>query len=528
MKKIYYASNGNPTKFKEIQDLMAIINTDLCVEEYKTKLTITQNSNIETIATNKALDAYKRISRPVFVEHTGLQLPKYGNMPDGQTAIYWKQLLQKANSLSTEMMEEELKIVHARTDPDAETKWYRSHNQKAAELFCKLHKSENAIAKSVLAYCDGKKVQLFSKNISGKIVSDPDGDSLFEWDCVFSPDTASGKTLARLNEIKDKSCPAGKEHPTKKDIFFSRLDVLKEFSIYLNDTTADNLPDVIPAGQDSLIQELKNKIAAKKIILFIGSGLSYSFKLPDWAGLIKVFSPFNLSERGARNIFENLEKNRLPALAEYCADGNNSKIHDVASKWMIDNWNDRIMAANFSEQCKKIYSGIYNLDCPYIYTTNYDQCLEFAFSKLFSTNRYKSVVTLQDICQLKAEEPAIYKFHGDMSVPSSIILTESDYFRRMNFEDCMDLRLRSDLMQYSFLFLGYSLADTNLRYLLYRLSELRKSYGTTDDLKSYIFMTTPNPAEMSIFKNTFHVETIISETIDHEKETIDFLEKLKP
>jgi hypothetical protein len=67
----------------------------------------------------------------------------------------------------------------------------------------------------------------------------------------------------------------------------------------------------------------------------------------------------------------------------------------------------------------------------------------------------------------------VVKFHGTFSDDASLVLTESSYFERLEFESAIDIKLRADTLGKSLLFVGYSLNDINIRYLLDKLHKLR-------------------------------------------------------
>jgi XTP/dITP diphosphohydrolase len=51
-----------------------------------------------------------------------------------------------------------------------------------------------AIARAVVAYCDGKSIQTFTGETSGTLADAPRGKRALYWDTVFIPDDASGRT----------------------------------------------------------------------------------------------------------------------------------------------------------------------------------------------------------------------------------------------------------------------------------------------------------------------------------------------
>ena len=58
------------------------------------------------------------------------------------------------------------------------------------------------MAKTIVAFCDGKRIKLFEGEISGRIVSEPRGNRDFQWDCVFQPN-GYNETFAEMGEKKN-------------------------------------------------------------------------------------------------------------------------------------------------------------------------------------------------------------------------------------------------------------------------------------------------------------------------------------
>jgi XTP/dITP diphosphohydrolase len=64
--------------------------------------------------------------------------------------------------------------------------------------------SQGATAKSVIGYCDGKKVYLFTGETRGSISQSGRGDYKFQWDPIFIPD-GSNQTYAEMGFPKKKA-----------------------------------------------------------------------------------------------------------------------------------------------------------------------------------------------------------------------------------------------------------------------------------------------------------------------------------
>jgi len=64
--------------------------------------------------------------------------------------------------------------------------WDTIQADKFAQLFGQQSET-GVIAKTVIGYCDGKKIYQFSGEIEGNVPAAPQGDRAFQWDCVFIP-----------------------------------------------------------------------------------------------------------------------------------------------------------------------------------------------------------------------------------------------------------------------------------------------------------------------------------------------------
>lgn len=117
-----------------------------------------------------------------------------------------------------------------------------------------------------------------------------------------------------------------------------------------------------------------------------------------------------------------------------------------------------------------------------IITTNYDKLFEEALYKANTSDgeSKRPIITVYDperngppeqvpLDPLEAK-PILLKLHGDIDKPNSIVITEEDYItfiHRManpHFHPIHE-KIRSRMMEWPVLFIGYSLRDYNLRLL---------------------------------------------------------------
>ncbi len=142
----------------------ATILQSLGIEVLPVKETIEelQTTDASRLVRDKALRAFTKIGRELFVEHTGLRLKVLNGLPGGLTQVFWDTL--KADKMSELFGSEEEGSVEAVTD---------------------------------LCYVDGRQFHEFSGVITGRISKQPKGSRDFQWDCVFIPDKKS-QTFAEM------------------------------------------------------------------------------------------------------------------------------------------------------------------------------------------------------------------------------------------------------------------------------------------------------------------------------------------
>lgn len=130
------------------------------------------------------------------------------------------------------------------------------------------------------------------------------------------------------------------------------------------------------------------------------------------------------------------------------------------------------------KQPSPMLRALAELDFPVVLTTNYDDLYEQALRALgkdplvfvYSRDRCPKV-TMED---LTSERPVVFKLHGDILRRESIVVTEDDYIdfvgqmTAKRHQHPIPLAIKSLMKTYATLFLGYSLADYNLR-ILFRL-----------------------------------------------------------
>ena len=260
---------------------------------------------------------------------------------------------------------------------------------------------------------------------------------------------------------------------------------------------------------DQIIEAYKSK----RLILFVGAGVSMSLGLPSWSQLISHVA----EELGFDpDIFKTFGGDLT--LAEYYRI-TKGQIGPLRS-WMDREWHGNGIDIAGSRAHEIIAKSKLDL----IYTTNYDRWLERAFDH-YGRN-YSKIVNVGDLATKDLSETQIVKFHGDFDDDDTIVLDETSYFERLAFESPLDIKFRSDVLGKSVLFIGYSLTDINVRYLFYRLSHTWKdsSKGIAQPT-SFVFSSRPNAVQEAVLKQ-WNINMVSSPDDDPQVGLTNFLEKV--
>ena len=261
------------------------------------------------------------------------------------------------------------------------------------------------------------------------------------------------------------------------------------------------------------IEDLARSISERQAILFVGAGVSMVVGLPSWQDLIDhMVDELGLSEA------EQAQSLGHPILAEYYRIRHGS-IGPLRS-WMDRAWK----VSEERVRDSRIHQLIVELNFPLIYTTNYDRNLEAAFEA--QGRSYAKIANARDLIALGAQDTQIVKFHGDFDDDASLVLTESDYFSRLNFDSPLDVKLRADAMSRPVLFIGYSMQDLNIRLLLHRIWETwSRSPYESHRPKSYVFLPRAGPAQEAVLSR-WGISVITSDLDNPEAALSVFLEEL--
>lgn len=98
----------------------------------------------------------------------------------------------------------------------------------------------------------------------------------------------------------------------------------------------------------------------------------------------------------------------------------------------------------------------------------------------------------------------IYKIHGSISRPETLVLTEKDYIEFEQKEAYLASKLLTIFMEYPIIFMGYSITDKNIRSILHSIISCLSEKNIQRLQNRFIFVEyDPSQKQTEIYVNTF-------------------------
>lgn len=218
--------------------------------------------------------------------------------------------------------------------------------------------------------------------------------------------------------------------------------------------------------------------------LFVGSGMTRRYLgLPDWKGLLQHFVEVISEDPFAYSAYEN------KACSFPCPAGVLPKVAELLQKDFDERWFAdkairtldepglekvkkgvspfKMEVANYIKQssvCITAYaeeitafSSLASHSLSGVITTNYDSFLEDQF------HGYTKYVGQNELIFSAVQGVAeIYKIHGSVETPESLVINERDYLLFEEKSAYLAAKLLTIFMEYPMIFMGYSISDANI------------------------------------------------------------------
>lgn len=223
--------------------------------------------------------------------------------------------------------------------------------------------------------------------------------------------------------------------------------------------------------------------------LFAGSGITRRYyELPDWIGLLTHFASKVKKDQFAYRYYENKAiisghtTGILPAVASYIEKdfndawfNNEAGIRTTSSeveaavadgvspfKAEISEYirTLSVVKSSYEDEVKKLQK-IARSNLSGVITTNYDCFFEDTLEG------YKAFVGQDELVFSQLQGIAeIYKIHGSIQEPSSIVINEADYQGFRDKGKYLAAKLMTIFMEYPIIFIGYSISDPDIQTIL--------------------------------------------------------------
>lgn len=229
--------------------------------------------------------------------------------------------------------------------------------------------------------------------------------------------------------------------------------------------------------------DLVTLIAEGRLIPFIGAGFSTAHGLPGWDELL---------HHVAKEVKQNADSQPVPKYAEIVDSCERDNLRVAEYLYLVTGGSIGPIRHAMSDVLRSDaplprstpHVELANLGAAQVYTTNFDDLIERTYREL---DLPVDVVSLpRDVAQSHANRTQVVKYHGDLRHDETLVITESQYYTRLEFESPMDLKFRSDLLGKAVLFIGYSFSDVNIRVIWFKLMQMMRDVPEKDRLPSYI------------------------------------------
>jgi hypothetical protein len=270
------------------------------------------------------------------------------------------------------------------------------------------------------------------------------------------------------------------------------------------------------------LEAIAEAIQRKKCILFLGAGVHY----PPPEGSKYSYPAGDRPPLGGA-LSELLAK-KCDLIAKHPKEANNTSNLQRVS-WFFETLRSRQElvtairdAVDTNTQPSPILRALAELDFPLIITTNYDHLFERALTMagkfprlgVYDVNGLQPTADPPDIEDPK--RPFVFKIHGDIDKPESIVVTDEDYIQFvLRMSDPQPLHPVPETFIFQFkkwptLFVGYSLLDYNLRLLF---KTLRWKVDTSRYPIAYSVDRNPDPLIFDTYENQRRFVRFIVEDI---------------
>lgn len=280
--------------------------------------------------------------------------------------------------------------------------------------------------------------------------------------------------------------------------------------------------DVKERALNELSDAFKNNCAS----LFIGAGISSMSGFPAWGGLLEELIGQLKGQPGVPDTLIDdahellADRSKWLTLAQLLRNGLGKTFSEFVGKRFTEN----------SIKPNEVHDLVVDLPWRTIVTTNYDRLIERTFARRLGDEGDIPVITYSNpgavASSYRRGQRFILKAHGDAKEkPEAVVLTEADYRQLVHREIGYQAVLQALFTTNSFLFIGCSLADPDLKMLLAFLHSA--FHGDTATHYALVPSNERLGAEDKVLFDDFSIHVIPIDPANRKEEVMEFLTELK-
>ena len=260
-------------------------------------------------------------------------------------------------------------------------------------------------------------------------------------------------------------------------------------------------------------------IARQRAVLFLGAGTSLNSvgdegkTPPDWRAFLE--RGIEKCEGSKRHLHRLLREGELLTLCE------------IVKKQLAENFT-ALLEDEFTRpkyEVSELHKVLFQLNLRLVITTNFDKLYDtYAQSESVNTVKIKSW-TDGDIGNfIRGDHRLIIKAHGSIDNPPEMIFTRNEYARAMHQKPEFYSLLDSLVLTHTFLFVGCSLNDPDLRLMLEKNTAFFRSTEP-----HYICLPRGRQYHADIvtcMREDYNLKTLLYRPIENHKELTESVKKL--
>lgn len=263
------------------------------------------------------------------------------------------------------------------------------------------------------------------------------------------------------------------------------------------------------------LSHIKEKIFKEKLVIFVGAGVSKNSQVPTWGHIVRKYAKKLNYTQCLSCYFQTDDCYKTCHYKYRFSTDEYLKIPQYFySQDQSENHQDyyTILKEAFNKEFKPniLNDLIVSLNPEHIITTNYDHLMDHY--------EYEVIKSDADLLKTKTNHYLI-KMHGDIDDLENIVFKEDDYLKYSHTHALIELYIKSLLIDHTFVFVGYSLNDYNLKTFLSWIDYLGQEKKVKDNMHSHFLITNdilPEQNYLISYYNQKNIQVINLNNLDEQ------------